>query len=147
MNDKPQTITPVEGNDTGMDRRVARPRRLRRAFWIVLGLALLAAAIALVRLLPPPASLTVKRADLEIGEVAHAPFQDYLPVRAEVAPLHTVFVTAVAGGQVETVTVLDGTAVAAGAALATLSNPQLKLDVTSKEAEIAGRLGDASAEA
>ena len=38
----------------------------------------------------------------------------------------------------------DGADVRAGDALATLSNPQLKLDVISKEAEIAGRIGDAS---
>jgi HlyD family secretion protein len=146
---KPPHATPPldDPGGEGMDRRIAKPRRFRRAIWIALALALVAAIVALVRLLPPPNSLSVKRADLEIGEVARAPFQDYLPVRGEVAPLHTVFVTAVAGGQVETVTVLDGAKVAAGAALATLSNPQLKLDVTSKEAEIAGRLGDASAQA
>ena len=42
--------------------------------------------------------------------------------------------------------VLDGAEVGAGEALATLRNPQLQLDVSSKEAEIAGRLGDASAQ-
>jgi HlyD family secretion protein len=141
-----QSLTP-QAEDAGMDRRVVRRRPFRRVGWIALGLIVLIAAVLLVRMLPPPASLSVKGADLEVGEVARAPFQDYLPVRAEVAPLHTVFVTSVAGGQVETVTVLDGAAVAAGAALATLSNPSLKLDVTSKEAEIAGRLGDASAQA
>ena len=40
----------------------------------------------------------------------------------------------------------DGTEVAAGTALATLTNPQLKLDVLAREAEIAGRLGDVSAQ-
>ena len=63
---------------------------------------------------------------------------------AEVAPLATVFVTAVEGGQVEQVLALDGSEVAAGAPLARLANSQLKLAVVSKEAEIAGRLGDVS---
>ena len=62
-------------------------------------------------------------------------------MRGEVAPLHTVFVTAVSGGQVDKVIVQDGTQVVAGAALASLSNPSLKLDVTSKEATIADQLG------
>ena len=104
-------------------------------------------AIALaVWLIPPPGSLSVKAADVEIAAVQRAPFQDYLPVRAEVAPLRTVFLGAISGGQVDKVLVLDGAQVSAGDALATLTNPQLKLDVTSKEAEIAGRLGDASAQ-
>ena len=61
---------------------------------IACGVAVLILALFLARLIPPPGSLTVKSADLEIGEVQRAPFQDYLPVRGEVAPLHTVFVGA-----------------------------------------------------
>ena len=130
-----------------MDRRVEKPRfDARRRTWIAAGGFVLVAAVALVWLVPPPGSLSVKTSDLEIGLVQHAPFQDYLPVRAEAAPLRTVFVTTVAGGQVDKVNALDGGEVAAGTALATLNNPQLKLDVTSKEAEIAGRLSDASAQ-
>jgi HlyD family secretion protein len=131
-----------------MDRRLERPRRKhRRLVLAVGGAAVLLAAIGLgIGLLPPPGSLAVKASDLETGEVRTAPFQDYLPVRAEVAPLHTVYVTAVEGGQVEKVLVLDGTEVAAGTALASLTNPTLKLDVTSREADIAGKLGDASAQ-
>ncbi|MGC1301589.1 MAG: efflux RND transporter periplasmic adaptor subunit [Caulobacteraceae bacterium] len=132
----------------GMDRRLERPRGKHGRLVMIGGAALaLLAAIALgVGMIPPPGSLTVKASDVEIGQVRTAPFQDYLPVRAEVAPLHTVFVTAVEGGQVEKVVVLDGTEVAAGAALATLTNPVLRLDVTSREADIAGKLGDASAQ-
>ncbi len=127
-----------------MDRRVEKPRRSRRVWLAVGGLALGAAAVAVVLRLPPPGSLSVKASDLQIATAEDAPFQDYLPVRGEVAPLHTVYVTAVVGGQVDKVLVLDGAEVAAGAALASLSNPQLKLDVVSKEADIAGRLGEAS---
>jgi HlyD family secretion protein len=129
----------------GMDRRVARASwRYRRAAWIAGGVAVLILAVLFARLIPPPGSLTVKASDLEIGAVQRAPFQDYLPVRGEVAPLHTVFVGAVEGGQVASVIAQDGDEVRVGQALATLTNPQLKLDVISKEAEIAGRLGDAS---
>ena len=129
-----------------MDRRVTRPRHGRRA-WIAAGVAALAVAlVAAVALAPPPGSLSVRAADLQVAAVTAAPFQDYLPVRGEVAPLRTTFVTAVAGGQVAQVLALDGAQVPAGAALATLTNPQLQLDVTSKEADIAGRLGDTSAQ-
>lgn len=131
-----------------MDRRIEKPRwkHRRLATFGGAGVAVLAAVALGVGLIPPPGSLTAKASDLEIASVQRAPFQDYLPVRAEVAPLNTVFVTAVEGGEVDKVLVLDGVQVTAGTALATLTNPQLKLDVTSKEAEIAGRLGDASAQ-
>jgi len=130
----------------GMDRRIARPKGRRRALWIGGGAAAIIALALAIFLLPPPGSLTVKAADIEIGEVKPAPFQDYLPVRAEVAPLRTVFLSAVSGGQVDRLLALDGAEVAAGTPLATLTNPQLELDVTSKEADIAGRLGDTSAQ-
>jgi HlyD family secretion protein len=129
-----------------MDRRIARPKGRRRLLWIGGGAAAVVALVLAIFLLPPPGSLTVKSGDIEIGEVKHAPFQDYLPVRAEVAPLRTVFLSAVSGGQVDKLLALDGAEVAAGTALATLTNPQLELDVTSKEADIAGRLGDTSAQ-
>jgi HlyD family secretion protein len=129
-----------------MDRRVARPRRRRLFIWIGAGAAALAALVLIVLVVPPPGSLVVKAADIETGLVQAAPFQDYLPVRGEVAALHTVLLSAVEGGQVRTVAVLDGADVTAGEALATLTNPQLELDVTSKEADIAGRLGDTSAQ-
>lgn len=112
-----------------------------------LGLAgLLAVVAAAVWLVPAAGALTVKRADIEIAQVRRAPFADYLPLRAEAAPLLSVYATAVEGGQVSEVLAQDGARVTAGQPLARLVNPQLQLDVTAREAEIAGRLGDVSAQ-
>jgi HlyD family secretion protein len=128
-----------------MDRLVAKPAKRRRLVLIAAGgVALLAVAAAAIWLMPSSHAIALKRGETEIAPVQRAPFQDYLPLRAEVAPLTTVYVTAVEGGQVDQVLALDGAAVAAGAPLARLSNPQLRLDVTAREAEIAGRLGDVS---
>jgi HlyD family secretion protein len=143
---RPASPPASPGAGQAMDRRLAKSPWKARRLWIAAGLALVAAIIAAVVFIPPPGSLAVKAADVEIAPVLRAPFQDYLPVRAEVAPLRTVFLGAVSGGQVDKVLVLDGAAVTAGEALATLTNPQLQLEVTSKEAEIAGRMGDASAQ-
>jgi HlyD family secretion protein len=130
-----------------MDRPVRRSRwRSRRLVWSAGALGVLILGGLIWRLLPPADSLTVAASELEIGTVQRAPFQDYLPVRAEVAPLATDFVSAISGGQVDKVLVLDGAEVSAGEALASLTNPQLKLDVSSKEADIAGKLSDASAQ-
>src|SRR5947209_563534 len=130
--------------EPSMDRAVPKPRRRR---WLVaagVGAAILVVGAGLAWLLPGAHSIAVKAGETQIAEVRREPFQDYVPVRAEVAPLTSVFVTAVEGGQVEQVLVLDGSEVAAGQPLARLANPQLKLAVVSKEAEIAGRMGDVS---
>jgi HlyD family secretion protein len=129
-----------------MDRPVARPKSRRRLIIAGAGAAALVIAGAAFWLLPSAGSLALKRADVEIAQVRREPFQDYLPIRAEVAPLQTVFVAATQGGQVDEVVALDGAQVAAGAPLARLTNPQLQLDVTAREAEIAARLGDVSAQ-
>jgi HlyD family secretion protein len=129
-----------------MDRPVAKPKARRRLLIAGAVAGVLAVAGAAFWLLPASGSLALKRADVEIAEVRREPFQDYLPIRAEVAPLQTVFVTATQGGQVEQVLALDGAQVPAGTPLARLTNPQLQLDVTAREAEIAGRLGDVTAQ-
>jgi HlyD family secretion protein len=129
-----------------MDRPLARPKGRRRLLIAGgVGAAAVLAGLA-VWLAPGAGAIGVKRDEVEIGEVRRTPFQDYLPLRAEVAPLTTVFVTAVEGGQVDRLLVQDGATVAAGAPIATLANPQLQLDVTAREAEIAARLGDVSAQ-
>ncbi|WP_293455290.1 efflux RND transporter periplasmic adaptor subunit [Phenylobacterium sp.] len=141
------SISHLHSPGASMDRPVEKPKARRRNLWIGGGVAaaLVVTGLALW-LVPSAGSVTVKKSETETAEVARAPFQDYLPLRAEVAPLTTVYVTAVEGGQVEQVLVQDGAEVAAGAPLARLANPQLQLDVTAREADIAARLGDVSAQ-
>ncbi|WP_294327977.1 HlyD family efflux transporter periplasmic adaptor subunit [uncultured Sphingomonas sp.] len=125
-----------------MDRRVERPKRawwLRRPTWIVVGLVV--AVVALWRWLPAAGSTDIAASAIETGEVTRGAFDDYLPVRATVAPRLTTLVGVLAGGQVEQLLVQDGAMVAAGQPLATLANPELRLDVLTREAAIASQLG------
>jgi len=132
---------PNDGMDRPLDGRAARRRRLAIAAG---GAALLVAVVAAAAWLVPSAgALTLKRGEVEIAEARREPFQDYLPLRAEVAPLVSVYVS---GGQVAQVIAQDGAQVQAGAPLAKLVNPQLQLEVTAREAEIAARLGDVNAQ-
>ncbi len=131
-----------------MDRRVARSRWTRRRGWAlpalaVIGIGAVAAALDLV---PAANTLSISSDEITTGVVQQAPFQDYLPVRATVAPLRTVIVGAVQGGTVAQVAALDGASVKAGDVLASLSNPQLQLEVTAQGASIAGQLGQVSAQ-
>ena len=113
-------------------------------------IAIAAGAILLAftvwRLIPAGGSTDIAAADVETGAVQRAPFEDYLPTRATVAPAVTTFVGAVSGGQVETLLAQDGATVAAGQPLATLANPALKLDILTREATIASQLGTLSAD-
>ena len=129
-----------------MDRRIARSRLHRLRRWLLPAALVLVAAsgVAAFRLVPSAGTLSVAANEVTTAVATEAPFQDTLPVRATVAPLRTVFVAAIEGGTVATVPVQDGAAVRAGDVLATLSNPQLRLDVTAKEAAIAGQLGGIS---
>lgn len=129
---------------SAMDRRVEKPRTDRRWRWIAAAVGLLAAVLLGWRFLPSSGSADIAAADIETGAVARDRFEDYLPVRATVAPNVTTFVGAVSGGQVEKLLVQDGAAVAEGQPLATLLNPSLKLDVLTREAEIASQLGTLS---
>lgn len=142
------TIHPVAEPSVGMDRRVdsSRRRRLRRWLLIMGGLSVMAGAGLSLTFIPRAGTLVVSSSDITSAVVQQAPFEDYLPVRATVAPLRTVFVGAVAGGTVDRVLVQDGALVNARDVLAVLSNTQLQLDVTSREAAIAGQLGAISAQ-
>ncbi|PZT91409.1 HlyD family efflux transporter periplasmic adaptor subunit [Sphingomonas sp. ABOLH] len=130
-----------------MDRRVERPRRAwwqRRVTWIAVAAVL--AAVALWRWLPAAGSTDIAASAIETGEVTRGPFDDYLPVRATVTPRLTTLVGVLAGGQVEQLLVQDGAMVAAGQPLATLANPELRLDVLTREAAIASQLGSIAGE-
>lgn len=139
-------ISRIRVSGEGMDRPVDPRGRRRRRLAVAIGAGAVVLALVMAALAwgPGASAVTVKRSDTEVATVQRAPFEDYLPLRATVAPLTSTFVVAVQGGQVAQVLAQDGQAVAAGAPLARLANPQLTLDVTSREAEISGRLGDIS---
>lgn len=141
-----QAMQSTDFPGAGMDRRVARSARpfwRRRIFWIAAGLGL---AALLIWRMPAGGSVDMAAADLETGMVRRAPFADYLPVRAVVAPRISTLVGVLSGGQVEKLLVQDGALVSEGQPLAQLSNPALELDVLTREAQIASQLGGVAGE-
>ena len=139
-----ETIPAASG--AAMDRRIERPNAKRRRLIVrgAIGAAIAMVCLLLWLLMPGTNSLTIDAAAIRTGEVTRAPFRDFVPLRAEVAPLRTVFVTAISGGQVAELVATDGSMVVAGAPLARLTNPALELDVASRSAEIAGQLSATS---
>ncbi len=142
------TTTTSVVSGAAMDRRIERPRAKRRKLIlrVAAALAVLGVAFAAWLLMPGGDALVVEAATVRTGEVIRAPFRDFVPLRGEVAPLHTSIVTAVSGGQVAALLAADGDAVAAGTPLARRSNPALELEVATRSADIAGQLGGTSAQ-
>ena len=131
-------MTKPEGPQSGggMD-RVVESRRLSTRVKIGLAATGLVILLVLFYFFAPSAnSQTVPVSRLTISNVTQGRFDDFLPLRARVEPLITVFLDAVEGGRVERVVVEDGTMVQPGQLLAVLSNPELQLNVLARQTEV-----------
>jgi HlyD family secretion protein len=101
-----------------------------------------ACATALIAILlfwmfaPDANSQTVAAERLTISTAEQGQFDDFLPLRARVTPLVTVYLDAVEGGRVEQVLVEDGAMVTPGQPLARLSNSDLQLNVLARQTEV-----------
>ncbi len=130
-----------------MDRAIVPTRRKwwrQRGF--IVAVAVMLAATALWTLVPASGSQDIRADTIATGTAALARFEDYLPVRAEVAPAVTTLVGVMSGGQVEALLVEDGALVTKGQPLARLANPELRLQVMTQEAQIASQLGGLASE-
>jgi HlyD family secretion protein len=130
------TDQPKAESGGAMDRVVERkglPRNARIA---------LAAAAALLLLglfwwfAPSGNSQSVAADRITVSTVAKGRFDDFLPLRARVTPLLTVYLDAVEGGRVEKLFVEDGAMVRKGQLLAELSNSDLQLNVLARQADV-----------
>ncbi len=120
----------------GMDRVVASKGLSTR---VKIGLAAVAAvllAAVFYWFAPTANSQTVEASRLTISTVERGRDDDFLPLRARVEPLVTVFLDAVEGGRVEQVLVEDGAMVQQGQMLAVLSNSDLQLNVLARQTEV-----------
>jgi HlyD family secretion protein len=131
---------PVTGG--AMDKVVVRKRVDKK---VLIGGA--AAAVLLLILLfwlfaPRSDSMSVTQDRLTIATVNSGTFEDFLPLRARVTPLVTVYLDAVEGGRVDQKLVEDGAHVTQGQLLAVLSNAELQLSTLEKQAEVEQQLNN-----
>ncbi len=119
-----------------MDKVVERRGLGPRARIALAVLAALLAAAAFYLLAPSGNSQTIEQSRVTISTVTRGRFDDFLPLRARVTPLVTVFLDAVEGGRVERVLVEDGAMVQQGQLLAVLSNSDLQLNVLARQTEV-----------
>jgi len=125
-----------------MDKVVVR-ERIDKRILIAGGAAGLLLLVLLFWLFAPSAdSQSVSKDRLSISDVQQGVFDDFLPLRARVTPLVTVYLDAVEGGRVEKKLVEDGAQVVAGQPLAVLSNAELQLSTLEKQAEVEQQLNN-----
>jgi len=111
-----KAVTNATGRDqSGMDRVVEKTtwQKYRKPVtWGVIALL----ALILFWYFKPDAGrvLRVQNDRIVVSTVSTGEFDDYIPVRGQVAPLKTVFLDAIEGGRVESIHVEDGAQVQAG---------------------------------
>jgi HlyD family secretion protein len=85
---------------------------------------------------PSGSSQTVGADHVTVSTVTRGTFDDFIPLRARVTPLLTVYIDAVEGGRVEKMLVEDGATVAQGQPIALLSNAELQLSTLARQTEV-----------
>jgi HlyD family secretion protein len=117
--------------------KVVEKRGLSSRVKLAIGGGLLAIGTsAFYTMAPDAASQTVAADRITISTATRGRFDDFLPLRARVTPLVTVFLDAVEGGRVEKVLVEDGAMVQQGQMLAVLSNSDLQLNLLARQTEV-----------
>ncbi len=129
-----QPERPVTGS--GMDRTVTDRRMGPRGKIALGGLAVIALLALFWIYAPRGDTQTVARDRLTISEVVDGRFHDFIPLRARVTPLLTVFLDAIEGGRVEQVVAEDGAMLREGELIAILSNAELQLSVLARQTEV-----------
>jgi len=128
---------------SGMDRVVEKtPWEKYKKLMIYGGGAVILIALILIFMPEGGRALRVQNDRIVVSEVQIGEFDDYIPVRGQVAPLKTVFLDAVEGGRVEAIHIEDGATVVTGQPLVDLTNTTLQLSVLSNEAQVSEQLNN-----
>ena len=125
---------PITGS--GMDEVVETRKLPNRVKAAIGGGAVLLAALLFWWFAPSGSSQTVGADHVTISTVTRGTFDDFIPLRARVTPLLTVYIDAVEGGRVEKMLVEDGATVVAGQPIALLSNAELQLSTLARQTEV-----------
>lgn len=131
---QPAGDRPVTGG--AMDRVVERRRWPRHYWWAAGGAGALLVALLFWLYAPRGDTQTVASDRLTIASVTNGTFDDFIPLRARVTPLFTVYLDAIEGGRVEKILVEDGATLAAGQPIVDLSNAELQLSTLARQTEV-----------
>ena len=119
-----------------MDRTVERRGLSRNVKIAIAGVGIVLAILLFWWFAPRAGSQTVAIDRLTISQVKTGTFEDFIPLRARVTPLLTVYIDSIEGGRVDKVLVEDGADVVAGQPIAVLSNADLQLSTLARQTEV-----------
>ena len=129
-----QLVTP-HVTDTPIHRPWWRKRHWVQA-GIAIGVLVLVGISAWLLLGSPERTLRLETGKITLADVRKEAFHDFIPLRARVVALNTIYLDALEGGRVERVLAQAGDTVTAGQPLVELSNTQLELDVLDREGRL-----------
>ncbi|MBC9032493.1 efflux RND transporter periplasmic adaptor subunit [Sphingomonas sp. JC676] len=119
-----------------MDQIVETRKLSLRVKAAIAGVVVMLAASLFWWFAPSGSSQTVGADHVTISSVTRGTFDDFIPLRARVTPLLTVYIDAVEGGRVEKMLVEDGATLAKGQPIALLSNAELQLSTLARQTEV-----------
>jgi len=129
-----QLVTP-HAMDSPITQPWWRKRRTVQAA-VAVGVLVLLGLSAWLLLGSPERTLRMETDKLTIAEVQKTQFHDFIPLRANVVAMNTVYLDAMEGGRVERILAQAGDTVTEGQPLVELSNTQLELDVLDREGRL-----------
>jgi HlyD family secretion protein len=122
-----------------MDRPIATPwwrsPRWLRSYALIAAIGFGMLALFLVFGMPER-TVRVNLASITIATVSRGVFHDFVPLRAKVEALNSVYLDALEGGRVEKIWVQAGDTVTANQELVVLTNTELELDVLEREGRL-----------
>lgn len=134
MKKSKDSTAPASGS--GMDQLIETRRLPAWMKWGGGAFTLLMGALLFWWFSPSGSSETVAVGHITISQVARGTFEDFIPLRAKVTPLVTVFIDSLEGGRVEKILAEDGATLKKGQLIAVLSNADLQLSTLRDQAEV-----------
>lgn len=84
--------------------------------------------------------LRVQASELSVAQVSQGIFEDVIPLRGQITPLHSIYLDAMEGGRVEKILVEEGANLQQGQAIVEFSNARLQLDSITREAQVSEQI-------
>jgi HlyD family secretion protein len=130
-------VVVLSAMDKRIERKLVTPQRIAIAVGAVLLVVVSTYAYVHYGL---TRTLTVGSERLTVSKVSYGTFREYIPVTGNVVPRTTIYLDAIAGGQVTDVHTEEGAMVKAGEPIVTFKNTDLQLRVIQTESQASEQL-------
>lgn len=115
---------------------------VRKPRFVLIGLLVLGIILIVTLLGPRTIGLLDEGVDVRQVVVTRGPFEEIIPIRAQVAPVDSVFLDLTIDGRVEEILKNEGDWVEPDELIVRLSNTKLQMDLISREAEVSEQLNN-----